>query len=69
MIARLILLLAALMLLAGCTRSMMENSARERAQSDCYRIPDPTERADCMRRAEYDWGTTGGTERRAPAPR
>jgi hypothetical protein len=54
---------------AACTPGMMENSARERAQSDCNRIPDAAERAACMRRAEYDWGTTGGTERRAPPPR
>ena len=62
-------LLAALCLLTACTPGLMENSARERAQSECNRIPDAVERNSCMRRAEYDWGTTGGTERRAPPPR
>ena len=40
-----------------------------RMEDDLDDIVDAAERANCMRRAEYDWGTTGGVEQRTPPPR
>jgi hypothetical protein len=63
------LLLAAFFLLTACTPTMVQTSARERAQADCNRIPDAAQRTACMTRAEYDWGTAGSAEQRTPPPR
>jgi hypothetical protein len=62
-------LLAVLALLSACTIAQRETSRREWAQADCNRIVDPAERNLCMRRADSDWGTTGGLEQRVPPPR
>jgi hypothetical protein len=53
----------------ACTPGLIQNSARERAQSNCNRIPDAAQRTACMTRAEYDWGTAGSAEQRTPPPR
>ena len=62
-------LLALLATLSACTVDQLTTSKREWAQAECNRIPDATERSACMRRAEVDWGTTGGLEQRVPPPR
>lgn len=62
-------LLVALALLPACTVEQLTTSKRERAQTECARIPDAAERSLCMRRAENDWGTTGSLEQRVPPPR
>jgi hypothetical protein len=64
-----LLLPVLLALLTGCTIEQLTTSKRERAQAECNRIPDATERSNCMRRADVDWGTTGSLEQRVPPPR
>ena len=62
-------LLFAFVLLSACTVDQLTTSKREWAQTECARIPDAAERSTCMRRADSDWGTTGGLEQRVPPPR
>ena len=49
-------LLAALFLLAACTSSERDNSAREWAKAECNRVLDHADRERCMKRVEAQYG-------------